>query len=133
MLKICGVTTLALMAVVFLLALLGDETAFAQPNLIAELIRKAEAGEVENGYCATVAWPGITRVAYVRWLEDANVGTIKVNKFSGGDCEYNNVTRISSRNGRKCVHYDFYRCIPGQRCAKGAETDCKQASGDWTR
>src|SRR5829696_2574106 len=76
-------------AVVLVLLLAGGASVFAQGNPLAELLRKVEAREQENGFCATVSWPrGDDRAGYVRWLEGAQVGTSKLNTFATGQCQY---------------------------------------------
>jgi hypothetical protein len=113
-------------------AFLAAQSAEAQTRLSGELVRKAEAREDESGFCGKVNWADLNRNAYVRWLDGATVGTTKVNKFGSGQCQYDEVTRISSRSGRKCVHYTFYACVPGKNCGVGRSVECKKA-GDWER
>ena len=100
--------------------------------LIAELLRKTAAKERENGFCATVNWPPGQADTYVRWLEDAVVGTSKVNTFkNGADCQHDIVTEVSQRDGRKCVRYTWSACAKDSTCASGSAEACKQANGTW--
>jgi hypothetical protein len=112
---------------------LSNGPASGQVEFTTELVRKAKAAETEGGLCSKVNWSTGTRETYVRWLEGAMVGTTKVNKFASGDCQYDEVTRISSRNGRKCVHYNWYTCDRGAKCGIGGDVECRDAKGDWAR
>ena len=116
-------------------ALFGAAPAKAEPNPLAELLRKVAAEEKEGGFCDKVRWAnGDDRKRYVRWLEAAFEGSAKVNKLKGGkQCQYDEVPRISTQNGRKCVHYTWRACLKGSTCATGNDVECKQANGDWKR
>jgi len=49
---------------------------------VAELIRKADAREADNGFCAGVTdWPPGTGEGYVQFLRNAAIGYAKVNRF----------------------------------------------------
>jgi hypothetical protein len=122
-------------AAVFIFLLLNGQTIFAQSELelAVELVRKAKARESENGFCSKVAWNGLDRESYVRWLEGATNGTTKVNKWANGNCQFDEVTQISSRDGRKCVHYTWHTCVPGGECGMGSDIECKQSDGAWRR
>jgi hypothetical protein len=100
--------------------------------LAAEIMRKASAGEDENGFCAGVSWPPGDAASYTAWLEAAVVGSSKVNTFKGGaDCQHDRVTAVFQQNGRKCVRYTWYACQRGKNCASGNALACKQPGGNW--
>jgi hypothetical protein len=106
----------------------------AEPNPVAELLRKVAAEEMDSGFCEKLSWPIGTRERYVRWLDAAVEGSAKVNRLKEGkQCQYDEVTRISSEKGRKCVHYTWHACLTGSSCGSGDDIECKQASGDWKR
>lgn len=104
------------------------------PDPVAELIRKAEAREAENGFCATVDWPPGTRESYVRFLEIAMTGFAKINTFqNGAHCQFDRVTEIYQGPSGKCVRYTWWACASGKNCGRGADADCRQADGSWAR
>ena len=124
-----------LMLGVLACGLLGAAPAKAEVNPLAELLRKVAAEEKEGGICDKVRWAnGDDSKRYVRWLEAAVEGNAKVNKLKGGkQCQYDEVTRISYENGRKCVHYTWHSCLKGSTCASGTDVECKQSNGGWKR
>lgn len=105
------------------------------PDPVAELIRKAEAKELDGGFCAAVSgWPPGDRRSYVYFLDGARLGFAKVNTFNAGaQCQFDRVTEVYRQNGRKCVRYAWWACVRGANCARGEDADCKLASGDWER
>ena len=107
----------------------GDVSA---QRLVREILRKVSRREVENGFCATTGWPAGSADTYVQWLENAVVGSSKLNTFkSGADCQYDRVTAIVSRDGRKCVRYVWSACQRGKNCGRGTAEACKQPGGNW--
>jgi hypothetical protein len=111
------------------------QTGSAAPDPVAELIRKADAKEPENGFCATVAdWPPGSGQSYLHFLEIARVGFAKINTFKdGADCQFDRVTAVYQGNSGKCVRYIWWACARGSTCGYGEDTDCKQADGQWVR
>ena len=117
---------------VLLVVLYASASALAQSRdqqLIDEVTRKAEAAEMEQGFCATTGWGPISQQAYTAFLASTSVGSGKVNRFDNGQCEFNRVTRIHTENGGKCVTYSFWACPKGERCGKGAKVDCLNSAG----
>ena len=138
------------LALVILLAAAGGASAQIQPSqpdqprqpdqpgqpgadpLTTELLRKVAAKEAENGFCATVNWPPGQPATYTRWLDDAVVGTSKVNTFkNGADCQHDRVTEVFQRDGGKCVRYTWSACARDSSCASGSAEACKQPDGNW--
>src|SRR5437773_411784 len=101
------------MAAAAMLLLCGAQACLAQVEFTVDIVRQSKANQDEGGLCAKVNWPGITRDTYVRWLEGVMIGTTKVNKFASGNCQYDEVTSITSRSGRRCVQYTWHNCQKG--------------------
>lgn len=103
-------------------------------SLVDEIVRKAESREAENGFCAGTGWPlGDDFATFKAWLEGANVGTWKANRYASGACELNRVTRIhnDAATGR-CVTYSRWNCRKGQLCLTGSAVDCLDRNGKLT-
>ena len=111
----------------------GDDAgANSAQRLVREFLRKVNAREPENGFCSTTGWPRGSPAIYVQWLESAVVGSTKINTFkSGADCQYDRVTAVSYRAGRKCVRYVWSACQRGKNCGRGTAEACKQPGGNW--
>jgi hypothetical protein len=105
------------------------------PDPVSELIRKAEAGEPDNGFCASVTdWPTGTRESYVYFLRVAALGFGKVNRFSNNtQCQFDRVIEIYNGPSGKCVRYVWWACAAGSNCGRGEDAECRTASGDWQR
>lgn len=127
--------SLQIFVTAFVALAIGAPASTAEPNPLAELLRKVDAKEKDDGFCAKLRWAaGDNRQRYVRWLEAAVEGSAKVNKLKGGtQCQYDEVTGITSDKGRKCVHYSWHACVTGSVCGGGADVECKQADGSWKR
>src|SRR5262245_57742133 len=82
---------------------LGNSAASAQnreQKLIDEIVRKADVGEEEKGFCASTGWPnGDNFEVFKNFLENAKVGTRKTNTFKSGGCTYDVVTNVVLKNG----------------------------------
>jgi hypothetical protein len=113
--------------------LFGPE-AYGQDALLRELIRKAEAREPENGFCATTNWPPTEPKRNDAMREQATVGLRSVDTHNNGAiCSSLLVTEVLFRGGRKCLRYNYWVCERGSACGTGKSLDCKQADGYWNR
>jgi hypothetical protein len=100
--------------------------------VIAELKRKGEAREPENGFCTGRGWPAGNPTSYTAWLEAAEAGSSKVNTFkNGAQCQHDEVIEVYPSEGRKCVRYRWHACERGKTCAWGNSLACKKADGSW--
>jgi hypothetical protein len=115
-----------------LLALTAAET-HAQDVSIAEIKRKAMAGEPDNGFCAVVPWAMTNDAGEHRFLENAVVGSAEAARFAGGACSYTYVTETYPGANGKCLRYTWWACAPGKTCASGETVFCKNANGGFTR
>lgn len=100
---------------------------------VQEIVRKSNAGAAESGFCAGLQWPVGSGEAYFAWLNGAAVGAEKINKFRNGNCQYDRVDAVSTRDGRKCVKYTYFNCKAGSTCGVSTDTECKKADGGWER
>lgn len=106
----------------------------AQGGPVDELIRRADAGGADGGLCATIGWPPGTGETYVEFLRNAEVGSTKTNRFRNNtQCQVDRATEVFSGPTGKCVRYRWWACVTGGRCARGEDTDCRQADGSWQR
>ena len=105
------------------------------PDPVSELIRKAQAKEPDNGFCAGITdWPAGTRETYVYFLRVATVGFGKVNRFQNNShCQFDRVTEIYNGPTGKCVRYTWWACATDKGCGYGSDAECLQADGDWKR
>lgn len=119
------------------LVLAAVPAAYAQagPDPVAELIRKGDARENDNGFCATVTdWPAGTRQGYTDFLRIAALGYAKVNRFSNpAQCQFDRVTEVYNGPTGKCVRYTWWACATNSNCTRGEDTECRQADGSWSR
>ena len=117
-----------------MLAAAASAASAQAPDPVAELIRKADVKEPDNGFCAAVDWPLGTRESYVNWLRGAVVGSAKVNRFSNGEhCQFDRVTQVYAGASGRCLRYTWWACATGKGCARGDDAECLQANGDWQR
>lgn len=102
---------------------------------VAELVRKAEARERDNGLCASITdWPAGTGEGYVHFLRSAAIGYAKVNRFRNNvQCQFDRVVDVYNGPEGKCVRYIWWACATGSSCARGEDTECRQADGSWKR
>ncbi len=102
---------------------------------VAELVRKADSREADNGFCATVTdWPPGTGESYLQFLRTAVIGYAKVNRFRNNmQCQFDRVVDVFSGPEGKCVRYLWWACATGSSCARGEDTECQQADGRWRR
>ena len=106
----------------------------AQGDPAAELIRRADAGGADGGLCATINWPPGSGETYVQLLSNAEIGSTKTNRFRNNtQCQVDRVTDVFNGPTGKCVRYTWWACVSGGRCARGEDTDCRQADGSWQR
>ncbi len=114
-----------------LAALTIGGAARAQDATVRELIRKVEANETEDGFCATVPWRTSTEASEHLFLENAAVGTAEAARFPAGQCSYTYVTEVYAGPSGKCVRYTWWACGPGKTCATGESLYCKNPSGGY--
>jgi len=114
-----------------LLALPATE-AYAQDAKVSELMRKVDAREMEDGFCATTGWrPGSAESNHA-FRESAVAGSMSVDTFKDGAlCATARVEEVYFQEGRKCLRYQWWACERGLRCAGGATRSCKGADGRW--
>ena len=104
-----------------------------EQQLIDEVVRKSEAGGMEQGMCAQTGWPpGDSVEGFTAFLNSATVGSWKVNTFKNGNCELNRVTKVHTENGGKCVTYSLWACTKDKNCGTGANVDCLDKRGVFT-
>jgi hypothetical protein len=126
------VSTARIAVIGLVLAVLGNiPRLHAQQPLIDEIVRKAEAGASEDGFCSRTGWPaGSNFEGYLAHLKAAKAGTWKVSTFENGSCQLDRVTRVRRENGRKCVEYSRWTCSrPQNKCGKGNTVDCIAPDG----
>lgn len=102
---------------------------------VSELVRKADAREADNGFCAGITdWPPGTGESYVNFLRTAEIGYAKVNRFRNNrQCQFDRVVDVYNGPTGKCVRYIWWACATGSSCARGEDTECLQADGSWQR
>jgi hypothetical protein len=102
---------------------------------VSELVRKSEAREADNGFCAGITdWPPGTGESYVQFLRNAAIGYAKVNRFRNNmQCQFDRVVDVYNGPTGKCVRYIWWACATGSSCARGEDTECLQADGSWQR
>lgn len=123
-----------LAAAALILAAIPPAHAQGHADPAAELIRKADAGEMDGGLCATIDWPPGTAETYLEFLRNAEIGSTKGNRFrNNAQCQFDRVTDVYNGPTGKCVRYTWWACVSGGRCARGEDTDCRQADGSWRR
>jgi hypothetical protein len=105
-----------------------------EQQTIDEIVRKAEAGENENGFCSRVGWPrGDNWEGFAAFLKSASVGTWKVNTFANGNCELDRVTRVHQEGGARCVTYSIWVCQKDNTCGTNNVVDCLDRNEKLTR
>ena len=118
------------LAGVMLLLGAGTSASAYKPELIADLIRKAEAGQQEAGFCAGTGWPkGDDVAAFTSFLSAAAVGTAKSNTFANGNCQFDSVIRVHEESGGKCVTLRTWICVRGGKCGRGSTVECLDRAG----
>jgi hypothetical protein len=111
--------------------LLCATTASAQkPELIADLIRKADAGQQEAGFCVGTGWPrGDDIAAFTAFLNAAAVGMAKSNTFANGNCQFDSVIKVHEESGGKCVTLRTWLCVRGGKCGRVSTVECLDRVG----
>ena len=113
-----------------LLLCAGTSASAQKPELIADLIRKAEAGQQESGFCAGTGWPKGDDIAdFTAFLNAAAVGTAKSNTFANGNCQFDSVIRVHEESGGKCVTLRTWICVRGGKCGRGSTVECLDRAG----
>ncbi|HEY7609859.1 MAG TPA: hypothetical protein VIF14_11560 [Alphaproteobacteria bacterium] len=106
--------------------------AFAQDASTRELMRKVQAGETEDGFCATTGWPAGSGETNIAFREGAVVGSLSRDTFNGAAiCALARVTNVYYQQGRKCIRYQWWACQVGKTCGSGTTLSCKGADGRW--
>jgi hypothetical protein len=115
----------------------SSTTALAQSReqrTIDEIVRKAEAGESENGFCSRTGWPnGNNWEGYKAFLINAAVGSWKVNTFNNGNCELDRVTGVHHEPVGRCVSYSIWVCQKDNTCGTNKIVDCLDQNDKLTR
>ncbi|MBL8674276.1 MAG: hypothetical protein JNL07_05255 [Rhodospirillales bacterium] len=112
----------------------GASAQDSELRMIEEVIRRAEAGEPENGFCRSTRWPpGDSLEAFTAYLNAASVGSWKINNFANGNCAYDRVTAIHQEDGGKCVSYTYWSCTRDGSCGVGRSVDCLDSAGVFVR
>lgn len=131
-------------AAILVLAAAGALPAFGQGDPLSnttreqmeELMRKGEAREMENGYCATLPWPvrGSLQPFYA-FLERGQPGGIYLAKLQTSNvrgCSYYRMDQIFTDAGKKCARTVGWACTEGDRCVVSRAIWCREPSGTWT-
>jgi len=106
--------------------------AHAQDAKVSELMRKVDAREMEDGFCATTGWRPGSAESNRAFREGAVAGSTSVDTFKDGAlCATARIEEVYFREGRKCLRYLWWACERGLRCAGGATRSCKGADGMW--
>jgi hypothetical protein len=115
---------------------LGAGPALAQnenKELIAEVIRKANAGEPEGGFCDTTPWPVYRSPQQAARMYDRDgVGSarVSVHRYKSSGCGFARTTAVTNSGGRRCVTETGWHCIVGATCGHyPSYTLCKDADG----
>lgn len=98
---------------------------------ITDIIRMAEDGAPEDGFCRRAPWSVAGNRAQIRFLDNATVGSAEAAKFNDGACSFTSVTRTYSGQYGKCVRYTWWACGPGKTCETGETDWCKDRDGSW--
>lgn len=122
---------------ILLLALgaLAAAPAAAQTNedLIREVIRRANAGEPEGGFCSIVRWPTYwTPQQAARMYDRDYVGSARasVHRYKSHGCGVARTTAVTFQDGRRCVTETGWHCLVGGNCAHyPSYTLCKDYEG----
>jgi hypothetical protein len=96
-------------------------------SLVAELRRKAEAGEKENGFCATTRWSLPNANRHKRFLDGA-VGTAIVGRTGTFTCYYTLIASDGTFQGTRCIRTISWRCGWSNVCNK-VTSPCAEIRG----
>lgn len=103
-----------------------------QQGLVREVMRKAQAGEAEEGFCARTNWPVHTssQQAAAAWDRDV-VGSTRVSVYRQGTqgCAFTRTTAITAEDGQRCVQFAAWQCLIGAKCNHANYKLCKNAAG----
>jgi hypothetical protein len=108
-----------------------------QQSQIRELMRKAQAGEPENGFCSRVNWPSRgTLTANNIWLTlvPATGGTVlqRDKAFGLELCAVRRISGISTESGRKTRTIEAWACMTdGKPCQTQRTRMVENAPGAW--
>jgi len=102
----------------------------------AELVRRVEAGERENGFCATVNFPRRNVIGdFFEYLDDAEEGSeyfARSDYPSSGGCSYYRILFVSDSGGNKCARTRSWACFDkgdqSGSCFKIDRTWCRQGT-----
>lgn len=113
----------------------------AQLRKTQELMRKAEAGERENGICATLLhWPLRTSVDdFFRYLDDGRIGAeffARSRYPSTGGCSYYRVkAQLASPENHKCWRTSHWSCFDfgseAGKCSALERVWCRDPASGW--
>lgn len=108
--------------------------------LIQEVVRKANTGEDEAGFCQTTQWrveTPETLAANTAFYDRAVVGSTKTFLNSGDAasddyCGYVRIEAVYSEGGRRCVRARLWYCSVGKRCGSQVNSGCRgDQAYDW--
>lgn len=105
----------------------------AEDRTIAEIVRKSEAKELDNGFCGNAPWRTTNDQEERQFLENAYVGSAEAVKFNSGACSYTQVEDVYDGANGKCVRYTWWACQPGYTCGRGQSVFCKTPQGTFAR
>lgn len=104
---------------------------------MAEITRKGEAKEPENGYCATLGWPIRASLdPFYAFLGEGRAGGIYLAKLQTGSVRgcsyYKMIGNFTNDSGQTCACTVGWACNEGGNCVVSRATWCNAGSGRWT-
>ncbi len=99
----------------------------------AELVRRVEQGEQENGYCAKTNFPRRNDIGdFFKYLDDAKDGLefhAKSDYPNSGGCSYYRILSVDGESSKRCLKTRSWACFDkgdqNGKCAKVDRTWCK--------
>jgi hypothetical protein len=106
----------------------------AGPPLVAEIMRKGQAGDDENGFCARANWQVLTWEHETFFYDGAIPGSVLLTinpAVSPPVCWFSRVTSVSDEGGGRCVHALVWWCSVGGKCSHSPYKYCKDSGGTY--
>lgn len=101
-----------------------------------EMVRRGEAGESENGFCATLPWPVQSSLdPFFVFLERGERGGVYLAKLQTGNvrgCSYYRMDAIFDEAGKKCARTVGWACNEGDKCVVSRAIWCRNPNGSWS-
>ncbi len=101
-----------------------------------EMVRRGEAGENENGFCATLPWPVRASLQpFYGFLEIGRPGAVYLAKLQTTGvrgCSYYRMDVIFTDAGKKCARTVGWACTEGERCVVSRAIWCREPNGTWS-